>query len=155
MEKRSILTFFISFISTFFVKKSLSYFLGKLLRIMTPKSLLFTAQLELFYQVYNIILLIESNSYYYCFCDKVPGYPENYRIDDFRANIPHLEQIKHSTKELVKSTRRLYADLFDIINFDETIVELWTGEFIFSGRSWTGEQWWVPLRASIYSIFIK
>ena len=81
MEKKSILTFFISFNSTFFVKKSLSYFLGKLLRKMAPESLLFTAQLELFYQVYNIILLIESNSYHYCFCDKVPGYPENYRID--------------------------------------------------------------------------
>ena len=130
---------------------------------MNPKLLLFTAQLELFYQLYSIVLFVESNAYHYCFCEKVPGCPKIDRFDGWclicllqeEYSSLELEKIKDSPGKLLNFAQRLYLHLFDIIEFDDTIAELWVGDFIHSGRSYNGEQWWVPLRNCIESILYK
>ena len=66
-----------------------------------------------------------------------------------------LEGIKYSPKKLLNFAQQLYLELFEIIEFDSAIAELWTGEFIHSGQSYMGEQGWVPLCVCILSIFIK
>ena len=35
--------------------------------------LLYKSQLKVYYQMYNSIELSNSNSFWYCFCEKVPG----------------------------------------------------------------------------------
>ena len=130
---------------------------------MNPKLLLLTVQLELFHQLYNIVLFIENNSCQYCFCEKVHGCSLIYRHNGWclicalkdRHSSSELEKIKKSSTKLINFARQLYRDLFELIEYDHTIRELWLGEFIHSGRSYSGEQWWVPLRDCIDSIFNK
>ena len=45
--------------------------------------------------------------------------------------------------------------MFELIEYDHTIPELWQGEFIHTGRSYLEEQCWVPLIDCIESIFNK
>ena len=93
---------------------------------------------------------------------KVPGCSEKYKIDSWclicllqeEYSSLKLEKIKDSPKKLLNFVQSMYLDLFDIIKFDETIAELWAGDFIHSGKSYTGELWWVPLRDSMESIFL-
>ena len=36
----------------------------------SPKSLLYYSQLKVYHYLYNVIELIQRNSFWYCFCDK-------------------------------------------------------------------------------------
>ena len=69
---------------------------------MNLKLLLLTVQLELFYQLYNIVLFIESNSYQYCFCEKVPGCSLIYRYNGWRLSCALKDRYSSSELEKIK-----------------------------------------------------
>ena len=48
-----------------------------------PKSLLYHAQLKIYYLLYNIIELVQSNRFWYCFYSFIPGCHTEYGHKDW------------------------------------------------------------------------
>ena len=40
---------------------------------MSPKSLFYHSQLKVYYLLYDVIVLVQTNGFWYCFCDLTPG----------------------------------------------------------------------------------
>ena len=46
-----------------------------------PRSLLYLSHCFLYYMIYNIILLFQSNVYWYSYCDSIPGCDMEFNIE--------------------------------------------------------------------------
>ena len=107
--------------------------------------LLYQAQLKVYYQLYNIIELVNANAYYYCFREDVPGCPTKHKHNgwclvcmlewDKKLNITYLAKIKKFLLKLAVFAKEVYEQLEQISNYDRLIVELWDKNFSYRGRN--------------------
>ena len=89
------------------------------LLVFNPSSLLYLSQSYLYYMVYNIILLFQSKSYWYCYCDSIPGCNTKFRYRTTCAvhmvenhySISDLDKTKRNLLKLCQYTEMLFEDL--------------------------------------------
>ena len=124
---------------------------------MSPKSLLYHCQLKIYYQLYNILEFISHNAYWYCFCDRVPGCGQKQNSfygwflicvleTDPKYSTEYLDKIKKDLAKLKNFAKMLFNDLQELLDFDETIGQLWSyWEYSFKGRNHDGVGWEVDL----------
>ena len=67
---------------------------------MCPKTLLYLAQIEIYRQLYSIANFIRSNGYYYCFCNQVPGCPDEDELDGWCLICVIINERKYDQEEL-------------------------------------------------------
>ena len=89
--------------------------------------------------MYNIIELFNSNSFWYCFCEKVPGCRSKHGRRDWclvcmlhqneEFSLEYLNTIKKIPVKLAIFRNKVYDRLMQIFNYGETISELWNGDF--------------------------
>ena len=111
------------------------------------KSLHYHAQLKIYYLLYNIIELEQSNDFWYCFCSSIPGCQTEHdhkgwgmvcmlQLDE-KFSIDYLEGLKRCPLKLSLFAESVYKDLETIAEFDESIIELWDKDFSYKRRGYS------------------
>ena len=109
------------------------------LLIHKPRSFLYLAGPYVFYVIYDTVLRIEDNGYYYYYCDEIPGCDGTH---GFRANcticmvtrfycLNELNQINNIPLKLLEYAEMLFEDLKEICDYDATISQLWMKDYGF------------------------
>ena len=122
----------------------------------SPKLLLYYSQLNVYHYLYNIIELIQRNSFWYCFWNKTLGCEKNGQkvycllcmLEMYKKyDTYELGKIKKCPLELLFFTECVFDNLKKIADFDKSIVELWSGDVPYRGRDYGEEtEWQVYLR---------
>ena len=110
------------------------------------KLLPYHAQLKNYYLLYNIIELVQSNDFWYCFCSSIPSRQTEYghkgwcmvcilQLDE-KFSIDYSEGLKGCPLKLLLFAESVYKDLETIAEFDESIIELWDKDFSYKGRGY-------------------
>ena len=129
-----------------------------------PKLLLYDAQLKIYYLLYNIIELVQSNGFWYYFCSSIPGCQTEYGHKGWcmvcmlqlneKFSIDYLEELKRCPLKLSLFAESVYNDIETKAEFHESIIELWDTDFSYKGRDYgKGKRWGVLLRDIIEFIF--
>ena len=122
----------------------------------TLLTLLYQSQLKVYCQLYNIIELLTSNAFWYCFCEKIPGCPDEHRVRDWclvcmlvnhkKMDTIYLDETKKYPVKLANFATEIYEQLKQIADYDRIIIELWGSNFSYRGRDFgEGTQWEVFL----------
>ena len=104
-----------------------------------PTSLLYKTQLKVYYLLYNIIKLVQSSGFWYCFCSSIVGCQTKYghkcwcmicilQLDE-KFSIDNLEEIIRYPSKLSFFAEHVYKDYEIIAKFDESNIQLWDNDF--------------------------
>ena len=125
-------------------------------RKMSPKSLLYYSQLNIYYLLYNISELVERHGFWYCFCIKTSGC-ENKNGQkkwclhcilqwDEKFYVDELEKIKKCPIELVLFAGYIFEDLKKKSEFEKSVIDLWDADVSYDRRDYgEGTKWEIYL----------